>query len=86
MTFERTQPDDRRESASYNLESRAENEQGQRHREVGKAFSGRLHGFAEVAAPQIGHGAQAIVDTGVAWLVNRDCQGLSLAFGISVRR
>jgi len=39
-----------------------------------------------VAAPQIGHGAQAIVDTGVAWLVNRDCLGLSLAFGISVRR
>ncbi|WP_440963662.1 transporter [Massilia sp. GER05] len=67
---------------------------------VGKAFSERLHGFAEVAAPQIGHGTQAIVDTGVAWLVNRDCQidamvvhgvnrqtpGLSLAFGISVRR
>lgn len=67
---------------------------------VGKAFSERLHGFAEVAAPQIGHGTQAIVDTGVAWLVNRDCQidamvvhgvnrqtpGLSLAFGVSVRR
>ena len=53
---------------------------------VGKAFSERLHGFAEVAAPQIGHGTQAIVDTGVAWLVNRDCHGLSLAFGISVRR
>jgi hypothetical protein len=67
---------------------------------VGKAFSERLHGFAEVAAPQIGHGTQAIVDAGVAWLVNRDCQldamvvhgtnrqtpGLSLAFGISVRR
>jgi hypothetical protein len=67
---------------------------------VGKAFSERLHGFAEVAAPQIGHGTQAIVDTGVSWLVNRDCQidamvvhgvnrqtpGLSLAFGVSVRR
>jgi hypothetical protein len=67
---------------------------------VGKAFSERLHGFAEVAAPQIGHGTQALVDAGVAWLVNRDCQldamvvhgmnrntpGLGLAFGISVRR
>ncbi|MCS0612795.1 transporter [Massilia kyonggiensis] len=67
---------------------------------VGKAFSERLHGFAEVAAPQIGHGTQAIVDTGVAWLVNKDCQvdamvvhgvnrqtpGLSLAFGVSIRR
>jgi hypothetical protein len=67
---------------------------------LGKAFSERLHGFAEVAAPQIGHGTQALVDAGVAWLVNKDCQldamvvhglnrqtpGLSLAFGISVRR
>jgi hypothetical protein len=67
---------------------------------VGKAFSERLHGFAEVAAPQIGHGTQTLVDAGVAWLVNKDCQidamvvhglnrqtpGLSLAFGISVRR
>jgi len=68
---------------------------------LGKAFSERLHGFAEVAAPQIGHGAtQALVDAGVTWLVNRDCQldamvvhgvnrntpGLSLAFGLSVRR
>ena len=67
---------------------------------LGKAFSERLHGFAEVAAPQIGHGTQALVDTGVAWLVNKDCQldamvvhgvnrqtpGLSLAFGVSVRR
>ena len=67
---------------------------------VGKAFSERLHGFAEVAAPQIGHGTQALVDAGVGWLVNKDCQldamvvhgvnrntpGLSLAFGISVRR
>ena len=67
---------------------------------VGKAFSERLRGFAEVAAPQIGHGTQALADAGVSWLVNRDCQldamvvhgvnrntpGLSLAFGISVRR
>jgi hypothetical protein len=67
---------------------------------VGKAFGERLHGFAEVAAPQIGHGTQALVDAGVAWLVNKDCQldamvvhgvnrqtpGLSLAFGVSIRR
>jgi hypothetical protein len=67
---------------------------------VSKAFSERLHGFAEVAAPQIGHGMQTSVDAGVAWLVNKDCQldamvvhgmnrqtpGLSLAFGVSVRR
>ncbi|SDF41447.1 Putative MetA-pathway of phenol degradation [Massilia sp. PDC64] len=67
---------------------------------IGKAFSERLHGFAEVAAPQIGHGTQTLVDAGVAWLVNKDCQvdamvvhglnrqtpGLSLAFGVSVRR
>jgi hypothetical protein len=67
---------------------------------VGKAFSERLHGFAEVAAPQIGHGTQTLVDAGVTWLVNKDCQldamvvhglnrqtpGLSLAFGVSVRR
>jgi hypothetical protein len=67
---------------------------------VGKAFNERLHGFAEVAAPQIGHGTQALVDAGVAWLVNKDCQvdamvvhgvnrqtpGLSLAFGVSIRR
>jgi hypothetical protein len=67
---------------------------------LGKAFGERLHGFAEVAAPQIGHGTQALVDAGVAWLVNKDCQldamvvhgmnrqtpGFSLAFGVSVRR
>jgi hypothetical protein len=68
---------------------------------LGKAFSERLHGFAEVAAPQIGHGGtQVLVDTGMSWLMNKDCQldvmavhgvnrqtpGLSLAFGISVRR
>lgn len=71
---------------------------------LGKAFGERLHGFAELAAPQIARaahgGSQAVVDTGASWLVNRDCQldamavhglnrntpGLSLAFGISVRR
>jgi hypothetical protein len=67
---------------------------------LGKAFSERLRGFAEVAAPQIGRGTQALVDAGVSWLVNRDCQidamvvhgvnrntpGLSLAFGLSIRR
>jgi hypothetical protein len=71
---------------------------------LGKAFSERLHGFAELAAPQIARavhgGTQAVADAGASWLVNRDCQldamvvhgvnrntpGLSLAFGISVRR
>ncbi len=67
---------------------------------LGKSFSERLRGFAEVAAPQIGHGTQALVDAGVSWLVNKDCMldamvvhglnrqtpGLSLAFGVSFRR
>ncbi|WP_322403203.1 transporter [Massilia luteola] len=71
---------------------------------LGKAFSERLHGFAEVAAPQIARaahgGTQSVLDAGASWLVNRDCQldamvvhglnrnvpGLSLAFGMSVRR
>jgi len=45
---------------------------------VGKAFTERLHGFAELAAPQIARaahgGTQAVADAGVSWLVNRDCQ------------
>lgn len=45
---------------------------------VGKAFDERLHGFAEVAAPQIAHaahgGTQLQFDAGVSWLVNKDCQ------------
>jgi hypothetical protein len=45
---------------------------------LGKAFSERLHGFAEVAAPQVARaahgGTQAVVDAGASWLVNRDCQ------------
>ena len=45
---------------------------------VGKAFGERLHGFAEVAAPQIAHaahgGTQLQFDAGVSWLVNKDCQ------------
>jgi hypothetical protein len=71
---------------------------------LGKAFSERLHGFAELAAPQIARaahgGTQPVLDAGTSWLVNRDCQldamvvhglnkntpGLSLAFGVSVRR
>lgn len=71
---------------------------------LGKAFSERLHGFAELAAPRIARaahgGSQTVVDTGASWLLSRDCQldamavhglnrntpGLSLAFGISVRR
>ncbi|MCS0582856.1 transporter [Massilia pinisoli] len=45
---------------------------------LGKAFSERLHGFAELAAPQIARaahgGSQTVVDAGVSWLVSRDCQ------------
>jgi hypothetical protein len=45
---------------------------------LGKAFSERLHGFAELAAPQIARavhgGTQAVADAGASWLVNRDCQ------------
>ena len=44
---------------------------------LGKAFSERLHGFAELAAPRIARaahgGTQAVADAGVTWLVNRDC-------------
>jgi hypothetical protein len=71
---------------------------------VGKEFNERLHGFVELAAPQIAHashgGTQASFDTGLTWLVNKDCQldvqlmhglnrrtpDLSLALGLSVRR
>jgi hypothetical protein len=70
---------------------------------LGKDFSGRLHGFLEVALPQIARadngGTQASLDTGLAWLVNKDCQvdgivmrglnhrtpQLSLGFGLSFR-
>jgi len=44
---------------------------------LGKAFSERLHGFAELAAPRIARathgGTQTVLDAGVTWLVNRDC-------------
>lgn len=71
---------------------------------LGKDFNERLHGFLEVALPQIARagngGTQSSLDTGVAWLVNKDCQvdalvmhglnrnspGLSLGFGVSFRR
>jgi len=71
---------------------------------LGKDFNERLHGFLEVALPQIARagngGTQASLDTGVAWLVNKDVQvdalvmhglnrntpGLSLGFGVSFRR
>jgi hypothetical protein len=70
----------------------------------GKEFSERLRGYVELAAPQIARashgGTQARFDTGLAWLVNKDCQvdvslvhglnrrtpDLALAFGLSVRR
>lgn len=70
---------------------------------LGKDFSNRLHGFLEVAMPQIARagngGTQASLDTGFAWLVNKDCEvdallmrglnrntpDLSLGFGLSFR-
>lgn len=70
---------------------------------LGKDFNPRLHGFLEVALPQIARaangGTQASLDTGLAWLVNNNCQvdalvmhglnrntpGLSLGFGLSFR-
>jgi hypothetical protein len=72
--------------------------------ELGKEFNERLHGFVELALPQIARaphgGTQASLNTGLTYLVNKDCQldvqlmhglnhrspDLSLAFGISVRR
>jgi hypothetical protein len=58
--------------------------------EVDKALSERLHGFVELAAPQIARashgGTQAIVDTGLTWLVNRNCQvDVSVAHGLNRR-
>jgi len=69
-----------------------------------KEFSERARGFVELAAPQIAGGShggtQASFNTGLAYLVNKDCQvdvqlthglnhrtpDLGLAFGLSVRR
>ena len=43
-----------------------------------KAFGERLHGFAEVALPQIARaehgGTQARFDVGAAWFLSKDCQ------------
>jgi len=43
-----------------------------------KAFSARLHGFADIALPRIAHGrdggTQASVDVGAAWFLSNDCQ------------
>jgi hypothetical protein len=70
---------------------------------LGKEFNERVHGFVELAAPQIARashgGTQTSFDTGVAYLVNKNCQvdfsvvhglnrrspDLSLAFGLSLR-
>ena len=72
--------------------------------EVDKEFSERLHGFVELAAPQIARashgGTQVLVDAGLTWLVNKDCQldvslihglnrrtqDLGIGFGLSIRR
>jgi hypothetical protein len=71
---------------------------------LGKEFGERVRGFVELAAPQIaraGHGGtQASFDTGLTYLVNKDCQvdfsvvrglnrrspDLALAFGLSLRK
>lgn len=71
---------------------------------LGKDFGERAHGFVELAAPQVAHaghgGTQLLVDTGLTWALNKDCQvdvsvthglnhrtpDLGLAFGLSVRR
>ena len=46
--------------------------------ELDKAFGERLHGFAELAAPQIARashgGTQAVFDAGLTYLVNKDLQ------------
>jgi hypothetical protein len=70
---------------------------------LGKELGERVRGFVEVAAPQIARtshgGTQASFDTGLTYLVNKDCQvdvslvhglnrrspDLSLAFGLSLR-
>jgi hypothetical protein len=70
---------------------------------LGKEFNQRLHGFAELAAPRIARashgGTDAVVDTGLTYLLNKDVQvdamvvhglnrrtpDLSLAVGLSVR-
>jgi hypothetical protein len=69
----------------------------------GKEFNERLHGFVEIAGPQIARarhgGTQASFDTGLTYLVNKDCQvdvmlthglnsrsaDLSLGLGLSIR-
>jgi hypothetical protein len=46
--------------------------------ELDKAFSERVHGFAELAAPQVARadhgGTQAVFDAGLTYLVNKDLQ------------
>jgi len=71
---------------------------------LAKDLGERAHGFLELAAPQVARadhgGTQLLVDTGVTWALNKDCQldfalthglnhrtpDLGLAFGLSVRR
>ena len=46
--------------------------------ELDKAFNDRLHGFAELAAPQVARadrgGTQAVFDAGLTYLLNKDVQ------------
>jgi hypothetical protein len=58
--------------------------------ELGKEFNERLHGFVELAAPQIARashgGTQALIDTGLTYRLTKDCQlDLTLAHGLNKR-
>jgi hypothetical protein len=57
---------------------------------LGKEFNERVRGFVELAAPQIARaahgGTQASFDTGLTYLVNKDCQAdVSLTHGLNRR-
>jgi hypothetical protein len=57
---------------------------------LGKEFNERLHGFVELAAPQIARathgGTQASFDTGLTWLLNKDSQlDVQLIHGLNRR-
>jgi hypothetical protein len=57
---------------------------------LGKEFSERVHGFVELAAPQVTYGShggtQASFDTGLTYLLNTNCQlDLALNHGLNRR-
>jgi hypothetical protein len=58
--------------------------------ELGKEFNERLHGFVELAAPQIARashgGTQALIDTGLTYRLTRDSQlDVTLVHGLNHR-